>query len=53
MSNWTIHKEENAAGDWYAEVRLDGRLIMVTLWLGESNETLIGQAKAFKSVKGL
>lgn len=50
---WTIKKTYKTSGDCYAEIRFNGRLILTTLWLGESDEQLIGQAKAYKSAKGL
>ena len=43
---YTIKKETSIAEDTYAEVFKDGKCVLVTLWLGESDAELIRQAEA-------
>jgi len=48
---YTVKKETSIAGDTYAEVMKDGKLIWGTLWLGEPDAELIRQAEAFTKQK--
>ena len=43
---YTIKKETSIAGDTYAEVFKNGKRVLMTLWLGESDAELIRQAEA-------
>lgn len=43
---YTIKKETSITDDTYAEVFKDGKRVLMTLWLGESDAELIRQAEA-------